>query len=55
VSPFYAAAACLVIAQVLGVYGLVTRKADLVFSICMVALVLAAGALAGYGAYRQVH
>jgi hypothetical protein len=50
----YAAAACLVGAQLLGIYALVTRKADLVFSLCMVALVLAAFALGAYGAYAKL-
>ena len=37
----YIAAGCLVVAQIIGVYGLVTRKADLVFSIFMMSLVVA--------------
>ena len=50
----YAAGACLVIAQIIGIYGLFTRKADLVFSIWMAGLVVAAIALAGYGAYSTL-
>ena len=45
-SVLYVAAACLVVAQVLGIYALKTRKADLVFSGVMVVLVVAAAALA---------
>lgn len=45
----YAAAGALVLAQIIGIYGLVTRKADLVFSLLMVLLVLAAAALVYFG------
>lgn len=50
----YVAAACLVAAQVLGIYGLRTRKADLIFSVVMVLLVLAAVVLGVMGAKRQL-
>jgi hypothetical protein len=50
----YLAAACLVIAQVLGIYGLVTRKADLIFSLFMIALVVTSFVLGGLGVYQQV-
>lgn len=50
----YAGAACLVAAQLLGIYALVSRKADLVFSLCMVALVVAAVGLGAYGAYAKL-
>jgi hypothetical protein len=47
-----AAAACLIAAQILGIYALRTRKADLIFSIFMVTLVVAALTL-GYMGARQ--
>jgi hypothetical protein len=48
----YAAGALLVLAQVIGIYGLKTRKADLLFSVVMAVLVLTAFAL---GSYAAVH
>ena len=54
VTLLYLAAACLVIAQVLGVYGLVTRKADLIFSLFMIALVVTSFVLGGLGVYQQL-
>jgi hypothetical protein len=54
VTLLYLAAACLVIAQVLGVYGLVTRKADLIFSLFMVVLVVTSFVLGGLGVYQQL-
>jgi hypothetical protein len=52
---FYIAGACLVLAQALGIYALVTRKADLVFALVMFGLVLAALASGAEGAYSQLH
>ena len=49
------AAGCLVLAQVLGIYALVSRKADLVFAALMVGLLLAAAILGGYGLYHRFH
>jgi predicted DNA repair protein MutK len=49
VSPLYVAAGFLVAAQIVGIYALRTRKADLLFSILMVVLVGVAIALAVYG------
>jgi hypothetical protein len=54
-STIFVAAGCLVMAQLLGVYALITRKADLVFSIVMVGLLVAAVALGGYGLYHRYH
>ncbi len=54
VNLLYSAAACLVAAQILGIYGLRTRKADLIFSVVMVFLVLAAVVLGVMGARRQL-
>lgn len=54
-SLIYAAAALLVVAQVLGVYALKTRKADLVFALVMAALLVGAVVLGGYGVYHRLH
>lgn len=54
VTLIYSGVALLVLAQVLGVYALVTHKADLVFGALIIAMVLAAVVLAGYGAYSQL-
>jgi hypothetical protein len=48
----YLAGACLVVAQFLGIYALRTRKADLIFSVFMVTLLVMALAL-GYAGARQ--
>lgn len=50
----YCAAACLVAAQVLGIYALRTHKADLIFSIFMVAFVLASVTFGYLGARQQL-
>jgi hypothetical protein len=50
----YIAAACLVVAQVLGVYALVTHKADLIFSMCMLTLLVLSFVLGALGAYQQL-
>ena len=54
-TPFYIAGALLVLAQILGIYALVTRKADFLFAVFMVALVVAALASGADGVYRQLH
>jgi hypothetical protein len=54
VSLLYGAAACLVAAQLVGIYALVTRKADLIFSVFMVTLVVAAVVLGVAGAHHQL-
>lgn len=51
----YLAAACLVAAQLLGIYGLVSRKADLIFALVMLALLAGAGALGGMDIYQRLH
>ena len=51
----YAAGACLVSAQLLGIYGLITRKADLIFALIMGALLVSAVALGGVDAYHRIH
>jgi hypothetical protein len=50
----YVAAGCLVLAQVLGVYALITRKADLIFSLCMLSLLALSFVLGALGAYQQL-
>jgi hypothetical protein len=55
VNLLYAAGACLVAAQLLGIYGLITRKADLIFAIVMVGLLAGAVVLGGVGAYHRLH
>ena len=50
----YAAAGCLVLAQLLGIYALVSRKADLIFSLVMLTVLVVAVVLGGVGAYDQL-
>lgn len=50
----YLAGACLVVAQLLGLYGLLTHKADLLLSTLMIGLVIGAVALAFFGAYHHL-
>lgn len=51
----YVAGFCLVAAQLLGVYALVTRKADLIFAMVMGVLLAAALVIAGYYGYHKLH
>jgi hypothetical protein len=51
----YTAGACLVAAQLLGIYALVTRKADLIFTLVMGALLAVAVVLGGMYAYHRIH
>jgi len=53
VSLLYAAAGCLIAAQLLGIYALRSRKADLIFSVFMIVLLGAAVALGYIGAKKQ--
>jgi hypothetical protein len=55
VSLLYAAGACLVAAQLVGIYALVTRKADFIFALIMGALLVCAVALGGVDAYHRIH
>jgi hypothetical protein len=55
VTPIYAAAALLVVAQALGIYGLKTHKADFIFAIVMAVLLVGAVVLGGYGVYHKLH
>ncbi len=54
-TPFYVAGVCLVVAQILGIYALVTRKADFTFALIMLLLVVVALASGAEGVYRQLH
>lgn len=51
----YTAGVLLVAAQILGVYALVTRKADFIFALLMTALLVSAVVLGGYGVYHRIH
>jgi hypothetical protein len=51
----YTAGALLVLAQVIGLYGLKTRKADLIFTLIMGFLVLAAVVVGGYEVFHVRH
>jgi len=55
VTPFYVAGALLVVAQILGIYALISRKADFLFALIMLVLVLGAVASGAEGAYSQFH
>jgi hypothetical protein len=55
VTPIYAAGALLVVAQILGIYALITRKADLIFAVTMTILLVLAVVLGAYGVYHRVH
>jgi hypothetical protein len=50
----YTAAGLLVVAQIVGIYGLITRKADLVLSLVVIAMLVAAALLALYWTYHQL-
>ena len=54
-SLIYAAGVLLVLAQILGIYGLVTHKADFIFALTMAVLLIAAVVLGGYGLYHRIH
>lgn len=54
-TPIYAAGVLLVLAQLLGIYALVTRKADLVFAFTMTVILVAAVVLGIYGVYHRLH
>jgi hypothetical protein len=51
----YTAGALLVLAQIIGLYGLKTRKADLIFTLIMGALVAAAVIVGGYEVFHVRH
>jgi hypothetical protein len=51
----YTAGACLIAAQLLGIYGLVTRKADLIFALVMGGLLVIGLGLGAMDAYHRLH
>lgn len=54
-TPFYVAGACLVVAQILGLFALINRKGDFTFVLVMGFLVLVALASGVDGVYTQLH
>ena len=50
----YGAGVCLVLAQLIGIYGLITRKADLIFAIVMGCLLVLSAVMAGTYVYHKV-
>ena len=42
------------LAQIVGIYALVSRKADLVFAVIVTAALVVAIAMGGYGLYHQI-
>jgi hypothetical protein len=54
VTLLYGAAACLVLAQILGIYALRSRKADLIFSLFMLMLLVGSITLGYMGARQQL-
>jgi hypothetical protein len=50
-----AGGACLVLAQILGIYALKTHRADVVFSLMMVGMLVLAVVLAAAGAYQELN
>jgi hypothetical protein len=50
----YLAGGCLVVAQLIGIYGLVTRKADVIFSIVMGTLLVFSLLLGAVWVYHHV-
>jgi hypothetical protein len=54
VTLIYLAVICLVVAQLIGIYGLVSRKADLIFSMVMVGMIALSVTLGAVGAYHQL-
>lgn len=53
-SLLYLGVALLVAAQIIGIYGLVTRKADLILSMLVGVLLVAGVVVGGIGVYRQL-
>jgi hypothetical protein len=55
VSPLVFAGSCLVAAQLLGIYALITRKADLIFALVMAVLLIVAFVVGGLDIYHRIH
>lgn len=49
------AGACLVLAQLVGIYALKSRKADVIFSLCMLVLLALAVVFGIFGASHELH
>jgi hypothetical protein len=54
-TPLYVAGALLVVAQGTGIYALVSKKADLIFALVMMVLVVAGLAAGALGTYNELH
>jgi hypothetical protein len=54
-TPFYVAGILLVVAQATGIYALVSKKADFIFALVMIVLVVGALAAGADGAYTELH
>jgi hypothetical protein len=54
-TPLYVAGALLVVAQGTGIYALISKKADLIFAVVMMVLVVAGLAAGAVGAYNELH
>ncbi len=54
-SPLAFAGICLVAAQLLGIYALITRKADLIFALLMAVLLIVAIVIGGLDIYHRIH
>jgi NADH:ubiquinone oxidoreductase subunit K len=52
---FYVAIALVVVAQGIGIYGLITRKADLVFTLTVIGLLILAAVVAYFGTSGTLH
>jgi hypothetical protein len=55
VNLLYGAAICLVLAQILGIYALWTRKADLIFALVMILLLVGGVTIGAVGVYERLH
>jgi hypothetical protein len=55
VNALFVAGAFLVLAQLVGVYALVTRRADLIFAIVVAVLLLIAVIIGGVHIYHRLH
>jgi hypothetical protein len=51
----YGAAICLVLAQFVGIYALWTRKADLIFALAMIVLLVGGVIMGAVGVYERLH
>jgi hypothetical protein len=54
VNLLYGAGACVILAQLLGIYALITRKADLIFALVMALLLVLAAVFASSYIYGKI-